>query len=576
MTLFARSTVLKEAEFHRIAALPRRTWSDDQIAAMVSHYTEAYRRPDGTQTLLPLQAQALHELRLWGGIYGPIPVGEGKTLITLLAPAVVNARRPVLLTRAALLEKTRHEKEVLSRHWRLPDSMQYQSFEMLSREGSANWLEITAPDLAVVDEAHRLKNLKAGVTRRFRRYMLAKPQTRCVFLSGTLYKDDLRDCAHLAEWALKEGSPMPLRDGALIEWSEALAVQKNPMKEWHPGCLLDFATEEDESDDVLVTARKGFQRRLRETPGVVMPRAHVSSTVTCSLSINAIVHPVAPITEANFTKLRTEWSTPDEWMFTSAAEGWRHARELALGMHYVWDPRPPKEWLAARKKWASYVRNAIQAGESFDTELQVKNACAADPHLEFDHPYRAWVEIEPTFQVRPKMVWHDDAALDAVVKWTRGGPGVVWTEHAFFAREVARRTGLVYYGEEGKNDQGQSIESADPRTCVIASVKANSTGRNIQFWSRGLITVPPSDALGLEQLIGRLHRPGQRADEVTFDALVGCYETAIALHRAIERAQNTRDVTGAPQKLLLADVDWPSEDEIDAWGMVSKRWVSQS
>ena len=46
--------------------------------------------------------------------------------------------------------------------------------------------------------------------------------------------------------------------------------------------------------------------------------------------------------------LATGWRTPDDWDLMMATEVWRVANELALGLHYVWDPRPPEEWRNAR------------------------------------------------------------------------------------------------------------------------------------------------------------------------------------------------------------------------------------
>jgi hypothetical protein len=73
-----------------------------------------------------------------------------------------------------------------------------------------------------------------------------------------------------------------------------------------------------------------------------------------------------------------------------------------------------------------------------------------------------------------------------------------------------------------------------------------------------------------QQMLGRTHRPGQIADEVEVDVLLGCKEHANAWRRALSAAEAIRDTTGADSKLLLADVDWPSEDEIA--GYAGARW----
>lgn len=37
------------------------------------------KTPRGTMRLRPIQAIALAEIGMYGGLFGPIPVGEGKT-----------------------------------------------------------------------------------------------------------------------------------------------------------------------------------------------------------------------------------------------------------------------------------------------------------------------------------------------------------------------------------------------------------------------------------------------------------------------------------------------------------------
>ncbi len=73
---------------------------------------------------------------------------------------------------------------------------------------------------------------------------------------------------------------------------------------------------------------------MTETPGVVAT-VGTGEHVDCSIYGRAIRHPVAPVTEANFLKLRTEWQTPDGWELMTAVDVWRHAQELVLGLHYV-------------------------------------------------------------------------------------------------------------------------------------------------------------------------------------------------------------------------------------------------
>lgn len=566
--MFSRSILRRSSDFDRISRLPRREWNAEQMEQCADHYTQRLRTPGGQWKLRPLQGVALYEIETVKGLLGPIRVGGGKTLLSLLTPRVLRAVRPILLLPAALIEKTKHELGQLMRHWDIPRNIQMQSYEMLGRDSASRWLEQVRPDCIIADEAHRLKNAKAGVTRRVARFMHDHPETVFIAISGTLVKDDLRDFAHLARWALKGNAPVPLDNGELMEWSEALAHQRNPMRYVDPGPLLDWATDADRVDDRTETARRAYARRLRHTPGVV---ASGDEHVSCSLYVQCQTYNVSSVTEANFRTLRELWETPDGWALSQAVDVWRHAQELALGFHYVWDPRPPIEWLEARRHWAKFVREVLSHSRTLDTEFQVANACERgelDPAA-----YLPWRNVRNTFQVRQRPIWHDTSALELCADWMRRQrAGIVWVAHSFFGHELSHITGIPYFGEQGLSDKGEPIEKADSRKPVIASIRANSTGRNLQAWNKNLLTCPPTGAPSWEQLIGRTHRDGQTADEVTFDVLLGCRENWNALDRALAITRATSQTMGAGAKLLLADLSRPEKGQVDQWGRTSARW----
>jgi hypothetical protein len=571
LSIVTRTTLKASADFHRIASLPRRAWDDRTSQELAAYYTAKLRTHGGTWNLRPLQAIALHETGQCRGLLAAMSVGSGKTLLSLLAPVMVGAKRPVILLPAALVQKTRREMGELMKHWQIPRHIQFQSYETLGREGAAEWLQRTAPDMIIGDEVHRLKNARAAVTRRVTRYMRSAPHVVFVGMSGTLYRDDIEDFSHIAEWALRQGAPIPLDHGERMEWSECLGVNVNPLRVIHPGPLLTLATQEDYagSDDPQIIARKAFRRRLRETPGVVC--SPDNDGYQGSLYIRALEYTPNHATETNFHTLRTTWETPDRWALSQAVDVWRTARQLALGLHYVWSPRPPDAWMDARRAWAKYVRDILSRSRSLDSELQVRHAVENKdiPGIEILHE---WYRQHPTFQIHTKEVWHDDSALIACEKWIKHGPGIVWTEHSFFAHELSRRTGVPYFGEQGVNAQGLPIEQADPRACVIASIYANGKGRNLQAWNRNLVTSPPTGQDVWEQLIGRTHRNGQRVDSVTFDVMIGCREHWDAFDRAVERTHVTQQVMGSGFKLLIADIDMPSESEIRNRARSSIRW----
>jgi hypothetical protein len=198
------------------------------------------------------------------------------------------------------------------------------------------------------------------------------------------------------------------------------------------------------------------------------------------------------------------------------------------------------------------VRQAVEAGRIDDDGLLA-----------------AWQAVEPTYTPNVVEIWHDESVLKLCASWGKK-PGIIWTDHRFFAERLSRDTGLPYYGAQGLDAAGVYIEDS-PSPTIIASIDANRDGKNLQHrWSRNLLVGPPDGWDALQQTIARTHRPGQKADEVIVDVLVGCREHVNAWQRAVAGTHAARDTVGGTPKLLLADVTFPSDDEIRRF--VGARW----
>ncbi len=550
------------SEIERILRLPRRTQSASIELAL--EMSEALRKDTGAQQLRPVQALALLEAMMTGGLFGPIGVGEGKTLITLLAPYVLEAKRYLLILPAGLQKKTRKDHAKYAQHWRIPALSEFLmlSYEMLGRVQSVDVLNRYKPDLIGADEVHRFKNRRAACTRRMIRYMHDHPETRFLALSGTIMQKSVRDFGHILRWCLKDKAPVPRTETEIEDWAWALDERVPDESRYEPGALLRFCEPEELNEAPLVAARRGFRRRLLDTPGVVSTIGE-GERVNCSLYVSYIKPAYKPVTEQHFHKLRRRMLTPDDWVLTRGAEVWQHARELSLGCHYVWDPRPPEDWRNARRDWGAFVREILSRSRTLDSEKHVALEIDAG-RLRDGGVLKRWRDVRDTFRPNSVAVWHDDSVLKLCAEWMSKGPGIVWTEHAHFAEKLSALTGVRYFGAKGFAADGTFIDDAEGP--IIASIDANKEGRNLQHkWSRNMFTTMPDNADLAEQVIGRTHRPLQEADEVTVDVLLGCLEHVNAFRKALSGAQTIRDTVGAAQKLLIADIDWPSDAEIDSW-----------
>lgn len=560
-SLVNRLDVQFSADLQRILALPRRVWSDEDVARLAEWLTQQLKTPGGTQKLRPIQAIALWELAQHKGLFGIMRVGSGKTLVSLLARFMVPCQRPVLVTKAALIEKTKREMQVLAHHWKMPRDLKMISYELLGRPQAVNLLNTYKPDLIVADECHKLRNPRAAVTRRVARYMAANPDTICALMSGTVTKRSLRDYSRLLRWALRPTlAPVPQRENELEEWADALDEKINPLRRIGVGSLLYLCSaEENDAPDELAAARRAYHRRLVQTPAVV---ATAQTPLDCSLSIAALEPELPRVVDDAIQQLRDTWETPDGWPIADALTMWRHIRELSLGFYYRWNPRPPDEWLQPRKAWASECREIIKHSRRFDSEGQVAREIQLG-HLQ-SQAYWDWKRVQNTFVPNTECVWLDDTIIKVAAEWAKQGPGIVWCEHVEFGRKLRDAGAICYYGRGGLDDGGRAIEAADPRRALVASIASNSEGRNLQAWSRNLIVSPPANGPQWEQLLARTHREGQQADEVTFDVVMTCIEHYAALDQAKRDAQFAHQTQGQLQKLLYADMIFPNEIELGA------------
>jgi hypothetical protein len=436
----------------------------------------------------------------------------------------------------------------------LPDFVRVMSYEWLGRAQAAAALEAYEPDIVIADECHKLKNRKAAVTRRVWRWFLGKPECQFVGMSGTITKRSLHDFAHILQWALKpDAMPLPQGYNDLELWANALDERKGQELRADPGALTLLCDEREADLEPRQGARRAYRRRLIETPGVVATK---ETPIDASITI-ATVEPApnAQIEEA-FATLRRRWETPDGWPIADGLGMYRHARELALGFYYVWDPRPPKYWLEARKEWCVFVRAILKHSRTLDSELQVKQAHQLAPEL------ATWLAVKDDFEPNTVPVWLNNHAIDFCTEWLYANNGIVWTEHTHFAERLSRHSRSPYFGRGGKTSAGRAIEDCPPGTPMIASIASNAEGRNLQAWSKNLIASPPPNGLQWEQLLGRTHRDGQQADEVTFDVLANCVEHYAAIWQAIADCEFVHDTTGSPQKLLVADLSIPSVDDL--------------
>lgn len=558
-------SVRRTVELDRIRLLPRRDWERDyNVPAVVEYMTRALARPDGEMELLPVQAVALAELYDYGGLMAPIEVGGGKTLVSLLAPVVVKAKRPVLLVPAAHVKgKVQKEAQEYAKHWVLPP-ISIQSYETLSRDWDNAWLEQKMPDLVVCDESHKLKNTKAAcwkkLARHVRKYRRKGHDIRVVLLSGTAFTRHLREIWHLLRLALGDSAPVPNKWEDMNEWALALDTKVPPGMRLLPGPLVELGRHEGGAR--TSQAQQAFQDRLLSTPGVV---ALKGARPECGLEIYPHFIDLPPHLEEHFQTLRETWETPDGHPFEYVFDLWRHARELACGFYGVWDPRPPDPWLRARLVWHRFVRDTLARSRTLDSAAQVLLA-VQQGRLDDSGAWSNWQKVQDTFKPNPVPVWVDDTVLKHAADWLTREQGICWVEHRAFGQKLAALTGFPHFRDYGLDSKGRSIE--DVSGPAIAQIKPCSEGLNLQKRHHKNLTVScePTGSR-YEQLIGRTHRQGQVQDTVTVEHVFACAEQLEGFWQAV------RDSEPSKHKLSYATNLVPELSKAPVQGYAWKRKV---
>lgn len=561
-------------ESQRILEIPK--WSREDFKGL--DLTEEYQVPGGTWRLHPIQSLALHWIRETGGLLGPMAVGTGKTLVTLLAPAAAGAQRPMLLVPPTMQIPLRREIAKYKKHFKMPRNLIILPYSVLSQASSTGLLggsEANAmfPDLIIADEVHHLRHDSAARTKRLLRYFQRFPQTGFVAVSGTLTSRGLKDYAHLAELALRDNSPLPLEERELIAWSNCIDARADARpQDWSLFAEFHDLRKVDE-EHRTVKAREAFRERLVTTPGVV---ATQEGSVEASLvmKLRPIEIPRA-VREALF-ELNKTWCRPDGEELATALDKWRVTTQLVQGFYYYWDwPNGivDHEWMSARAFWHKEVRRITSMNiEGLDSKLLVRNAILSgvlrDPTAVA--AWHGWEAVRHRPQPPTKTQWIDDYLLRDAVRWLEAHPGgLVWYRDICVRDRLAGITNpmekLALAGSGDGFWDNRSIEvyssnedvPVDGRSMAL-SIDAHGTGLNLQANHENLILSFPSSGKTCEQLLGRTHRYGQEEDEVSFTYYAPTPDAQASVEKAKEDARYIQQTQGSPQKLCYAT--WTTED----------------
>jgi hypothetical protein len=548
-----------------------------------------YRCGNADDCPLPLnklQRIALSTMQDARGLLGMLPVGWGKTLINLLAPTVLRAERPIYLTRSKNIETVWEEHAKFKAHYYISENIRVFGYEgNLSRAEFATLLQDYKPDLIMADEVHCLSQLSAARTKRFIRYYQeqeklapANAQPMLVATSGTLTKRSIKDYEHISRIALRENSPLPFDESELSAWAGVLDAgmdpllgdlsQLQPLATFNWGADFIKAFGQFNSPDISANYREAFRRRLHTCPGIVTTK---EPSVTSSLNLNLWESVEVPaVVDAEIHQLNdaphlygllppTDAQGPEayqDYITTFIAE---KTNQLMHGFYYTLDwpgGIPDMDYVNARSVWGKLL--ALELGlnshtgydspalivEAIEGRGTPRNVNLANNNLDLCAAWRDWKTQRLKPEPPKKIVWVSDYMLHLCRKWLiKNGPGsIVWCAYDAFGEAFAQQPGgIPYYG----------AGSGKPTAAyAMASQYAHGTGHNLQQYQNNLIISPVLSGAAWEQLLGRTHRQGQEADEVTADILLHTDRYKRKWSEAQKEAQYLEQTTGQKQKIL--------------------------
>lgn len=519
--------------------------------------------PNATWALRDLQAEALVAARENSAILGNLDVGEGKTLVTALLPTVLGATKTVVLTTKALQKEFWIEYAKYETQFRVPhrNTIHVVPYTTLQSTTKADILHQLKPDLIVADEAQHLKNVSSARTKRFLSYMKANPECRFVPLTGTFFSSSLRDVYHLALLSLRFNSPLPNDVGHLQAWANCLDNDKEPTS-WE---LAMFHRVQRAVGDPLSSQkpalRKSFYKRFASSPGVVTTE-HPTDLPPLVVRRLSTPKPPEEIEDAlEYILLNKE--TPDgEQILVDEDALARLQSQISCGFVYKWDWEAvggyDDDWMIRRKTWQRELRGELRdnSQDGYDTPFFVGTKLAHDlkktPSLveksQLHWAYSYWKEVSHKPVPPKKAVWLSDYFIEYVADILSNAkdPTIFWALSTEIQDVLGKKLGIPVYGK------GTTIPEHNRGTySALLSANVHKAGVNLQDWNNAYILEPFVSPIIWQQLLGRLHRTGQK-NKVVFNVFTHTSAFRNRVSNALSASKWREEMEGIPQKLTHA------------------------
>ena len=478
-----------------------------------------------------------------------------------------------------------------------PSGLFIMSYSQLQLKDTVEILNNIAPETIISDECQNLAQMTASRTMRIGRYMDANPSTEFLAMSGTLTSKGLYDYAHITRWALKDKAPLPSNDSELTIWADVLNTTWSeytvgnsllPLVEW---AKVNYKDEKFDKSEVA-SLRRAYKYRFTTAPGVV---SSGDAQVNVSLMFENVPVKV-PDTYEGYAELKQHIYNVEEFMMNPSGEEieypihkFKSLYELTSGMflELYWPEVATVEkrlkvsaptardlldrsehHLKATQQYTAELRRWIEenAADGLDSPSLLEDELTINGNNNVgDDLYTKWAfmkskefeELLPRDERSHRVCDYKIKEAVNFYKSLKKGTGCLfWYHHQeignWLHSEFKKQGIQVIFADAGKRGEHFILDKKNANLPIIASIGSHGTGKNLQHFQENYIVQFSRSATTMEQLIGRTHRMGQKADQLImhtnftteFDHLMFASTLADSLY--IAQSMNR-------QKLVYAD-----------------------
>lgn len=491
-------------------------------------------------------------------------------------------------------------------------------YSLLSGKDAHILLEGINAGLYIADESHRLNNRGSARTKRLMK-KVEETGAEMVLLSGTQINKAPMEYHHLVRQALKQYCPLPHSVSLATEWSNlidskaadmmSLSRERDEKTTGSAGPLkplVDWARQhfpEEKFPFSVPGFRLAYQKRFRSCHGVVVSKGEnlgVSLMVknhevkedylsqTYGESWSQLKNLIRDVEEA--------FITPNGDEIAHAIHTWKWLEELSGGFYNLQYWPSVEEYIEHRPNISAAQaadmlersKDQFLAEQEYDKDL--RDFLKDNPRPGLDTPfllgrdmalygdknvpaslYQKWKTakdkcFEGMIERKSRAVRVCRYKIDAALKWYRGEDGppkgkgaLIWCKNielAKWAYESFLEAGIeTVYCPAGDMGNREILNPRNAHKAVIAAM-AHGEGKNLQeLFSYQYFIQFPRSARAAEQVLGRLHRTGQPADEIVANIFLHHEFEYMNFAACLNDALFIHQTTGGRQKLIYCNYD---------------------